>query len=126
MSLIAFIDPYISLLQATQNLYPDLCVNIRFDPSIRKRFFFFGCWGYTEFKDTSEGVVTGDGYSECRYTQKNIVISAHLPVIHSVEIIAHEIAHAVVGIKAGHGPVWKKVFYDLHKEWYRLENEGTK
>ena len=45
----------------------------------------------------------------CKYTEKRIEISAYLSILHPEKVmntLLHEIAHAIVGHAAGHGPVW--------------------
>ncbi len=47
----------------------------------------------------------------CRYRQKRLELSAHFVMSNEApqvrETILHEIAHALAGEKAGHGPLWK-------------------
>jgi predicted SprT family Zn-dependent metalloprotease len=47
----------------------------------------------------------------CRYREKRLELSAHFvqanPLEQVRETILHEIAHALAGEKAGHGPKWK-------------------
>jgi len=47
----------------------------------------------------------------CRYRQKRIELSTHFVQANNTaqirETILHEIAHALAGEKAGHGPKWK-------------------
>jgi hypothetical protein len=47
----------------------------------------------------------------CRYDTKTIEISEHYLAVNTVdqvkETITHEIAHAIAGYSAGHGPKWK-------------------
>lgn len=49
---------------------------------------------------------------QCNYTERVISISKHLVAHHSLDdvqqVVLHEIAHAMVGKDAGHGPVFKK------------------
>lgn len=49
----------------------------------------------------------------CRYSRKTIQLSIHFVQRNSDEeitdTILHEIAHAIAGYKAGHGPEWKAV-----------------
>jgi predicted SprT family Zn-dependent metalloprotease len=49
---------------------------------------------------------------QCNYTSRVISISKHLVAHHSLDevqqVVLHEIAHALVGKEAGHGPVFKK------------------
>jgi len=46
----------------------------------------------------------------CNYTQRRITISKHLletDIDQIEQVLLHEIAHALVGQQAGHGPLWK-------------------
>jgi predicted SprT family Zn-dependent metalloprotease len=49
----------------------------------------------------------------CKYRVKRIELSAHFVAANGVEAvretILHEIAHALAGEKAGHGPKWKAI-----------------
>ena len=49
---------------------------------------------------------------QCNYTSRVISISKHLVAHHSLDevqqVVLHEVAHALVGKEAGHGPVFKK------------------
>jgi predicted SprT family Zn-dependent metalloprotease len=49
----------------------------------------------------------------CKYREKRIEIGAyyarHNPEAAVVDTLLHEIAHAIAGVKAGHGPVWQAV-----------------
>ena len=49
---------------------------------------------------------------QCNYTERVISISKHLVEHHTLDdvqqVVLHEIAHAMVGKDAGHGPVFKK------------------
>ena len=45
----------------------------------------------------------------CKYEPKRIEISAYLAILHPEKVmdtLLHEIAHAIVGHEAGHGPTW--------------------
>jgi len=52
-------------------------------------------------------------FGYCRYRDKTISLSSILITINSEqrvrETILHEIAHAIAGYAAGHGPEWKRV-----------------
>jgi predicted SprT family Zn-dependent metalloprotease len=60
----------------------------------------------------------------CNYTAKRITVSRHLAAryeddeIH--QVLLHEVAHAIAGTRAGHGPRWKAVATDLGYEGTRL------
>jgi predicted SprT family Zn-dependent metalloprotease len=60
----------------------------------------------------------------CNYRLKRITVSRHLAgryeddEIH--QVLLHEVAHALAGPRAGHGPAWKQVARDLGYEGKRL------
>lgn len=62
----------------------------------------------------------------CNYTDRRITVSRHLAArfeddeIH--QVLLHEVAHALAGSRAGHGPRWKKVAADLGYEGKRLHD----
>lgn len=62
----------------------------------------------------------------CNYTHKRITVSRHLAArfeddqIH--QTLLHEVAHAIAGSRAGHGPRWKAVAADLGYEGGRLHD----
>lgn len=62
----------------------------------------------------------------CNYTSKRITVSRHLAArfeddeIH--QILLHEVAHAMAGSAAGHGPRWKAVAAELGYEGKRLHD----
>lgn len=62
----------------------------------------------------------------CNYTAKRITVSRYLAAryeddeIH--QVLLHEVAHAVAGATAGHGPRWKAVAADLGYEGKRLHD----
>ncbi|MDT9593684.1 SprT-like domain-containing protein [Nocardioides zeae] len=49
----------------------------------------------------------------CRYATRTIGLSAHLTRLHDEvtvrDTVLHEIAHAIAGPRAGHGPTWRAV-----------------
>lgn len=53
----------------------------------------------------------------CNYTTKTISLSRYLVELNTLEnvqkVILHEIAHALAGIHAGHGPKWKKIVQEI-------------
>jgi predicted SprT family Zn-dependent metalloprotease len=60
----------------------------------------------------------------CNYREKRITVSRHLAgryeddEIH--QVLLHEVAHALAGPGAGHGPAWKRVAKELGYEGKRL------
>jgi len=95
------------IIKAFKELYPDnYNVKVEFDEQIKRRkflFFKFGCWGYTEFPESSETPVI-------------IRLSVWLPIIHTCEILAHELAHVVAGLEASHGEKWEQEFSKIHQK----------
>lgn len=53
----------------------------------------------------------------CNYQAKRITVSKYLAIrfdddeVH--QVLLHEVAHAVAGVRAGHGPKWKVIARDL-------------
>lgn len=62
----------------------------------------------------------------CNYTSKRISVSRYLASryeddeIH--QVLLHEVAHAMAGTRAGHGPRWKALAADLGYEGKRLHD----
>ena len=62
----------------------------------------------------------------CNYTTKRITVSKYLAAryeddeIH--QVLLHEVAHAMAGTRAGHGPKWKAVAAELGYEGKRLHD----
>ena len=62
----------------------------------------------------------------CNYTNRRISVSRYLASryeddeIH--QVLLHEVAHALAGTRAGHGPRWRKVATDLGYEGKRLHD----
>jgi predicted SprT family Zn-dependent metalloprotease len=62
----------------------------------------------------------------CNYTVKRITVSKYLALrydddeIH--QVLLHEVAHAIAGSRAGHGPQWRKVADEIGYEGKRLHD----
>ncbi len=62
----------------------------------------------------------------CDYTRKRISVSRYLAAkyeddeIH--QVLLHEVAHALAGSAAGHGPSWKRIAQQLGYEGSRLHD----
>jgi len=62
----------------------------------------------------------------CNYTAKRITVSRHLAAkfdddaIH--QVLLHEVAHALAGSRAGHGPKWRAIAADLGYVGKRLHD----
>lgn len=54
-----------------------------------------------------------------------ILISGQLPVVHAVEIFAHELAHVAAGPEAEHGEAWENAFDAIHTEYMKMIERGA-
>lgn len=56
-------------------------------------------------------------FGQCDHHAKRITLSRYLSERESDDdvhqVLLHEIAHALAGPRAGHGPTWKKIAFDL-------------
>jgi len=65
----------------------------------------------------------------CNYTDRHISVSKYLAAryeddeIH--QVLLHEVAHAMAGTRAGHGPKWKAIAKELGYEGKRLHDGAT-
>lgn len=91
-------DPFQLVLDVAHDLFPKFRADIYFGAESDKGY------GSTDFP---EGKVP------------NITISAEVPYGAAPEILAHEIAHVVAGIKAGHGKKWDDVFTKIQREYVK-------
>ena len=93
--------------KAFKNLYPDkncICYwDDRMTVSAKD-----GPFGYTDFCDTGEIVVS---------------VSPGLSVYDAAEVFAHELAHVAVGPEAEHGEKWKEAFDRIGDEYERISME---
>lgn len=66
----------------------------------------------------------------CRYDRKEITLSRHLVQLNGerevLNTIRHEVAHAICGKEAGHGPVWSKVCVALGGDGKRCYGADVK
>jgi len=99
-------DPFKVVLQAAEELWPDLKVDIQWNPTMKMNKKEYGCTIFPE-----------DGSTPL------IELNPGLKVKYAVEILGHELAHVVVGVGAGHGPEWQKAFeaiFDKYSELMKL------
>lgn len=65
----------------------------------------------------------------CRYASKRIELSLHFVKANGrdavLDTILHEIAHALAGPSAGHGPAWKAACLRVGAKPERLDREST-
>ena len=107
-------SPYQMLDMAFRNLYPGVSYNAYFEPRIRDSECGEKVYGLTHFDD--------DGIT--------IFISSDLSISDSVDIFAHELAHAAVGAEHDHDEAWESAFNAVFDEYNRIgkllfETEST-
>lgn len=100
-------DPFAFIIKAVEELYPDTFALIQFNPELKGKEF--GECGCTTFPENPNEPILID-------------ISTNIPFIHMPEILAHELAHVVVGTteKDDHGENWKEVFDAIHIRYEEL------
>ena len=91
-----------------KRLFPEVKYEAFFEPNIRDDENGNECCGLTDFDEN--GKIT-------------IFVDVDLSINNAVEIFAHELAHAGVGVEHGHDEVWEKAFDDLFNEYNKLGEE---
>ncbi len=87
--------------------YPDLRFNFHFSYIEDENALpseYNGPWGRA---DLSEDVPV-------------VLVDPRLPICAFPEILLHEVAHVVMGVKAQHGPKWKKEFDKLRELYHQM------
>lgn len=100
-------SPFEMLDIAFKRLFPNVEYTAHFEPNIRNSMNGEKVCGLTDFTD---GEIT-------------IFIDTSLSIEHSVEIFAHELAHAGVGVEHDHDKEWRKAFEDLYIEYNKIGDE---
>lgn len=100
-------EPYQLLFDVVEKLYGKIDAEIQFAP-----------------------MEEGEGAGCTTFTDDNgtplITVNASIPFIATIEIIAHEIAHVIAGIKNAHNEKWQKVFSDIHEHYNRaIEDDAN-
>lgn len=101
-------SPFEMLDIAFRRLFPDVHYTAYFEPNIRDNENGEEACGLTDFSD--DGEIT-------------IFIDTDLSINNAVEIFAHELAHAGVGVDHEHDDVWEKAFDDLFDEYNKIGEE---
>ena len=101
-------SPFEMLDIAFKRLFPNVKYSAYFEPDIRDEPDGTKVYGLTDFAENGE--IT-------------IFIDTDLSINNSVEIFAHELAHAGVGVEHDHDAVWEKAFDDLFNEYNKLGDE---
>jgi hypothetical protein len=101
-------SPFEMLDIAFKRLFPDVRYTAYFEPNIRDDENGEKVCGLTDFAD--DGEIT-------------IFVGTDLSINNAVEIFAHELAHAGVGVHHQHDEVWEKAFDDLFNEYNIIGDE---
>jgi predicted metal-dependent hydrolase len=102
-------NPLDTVIEAVEKLYPNINANIQFNPNIKPHKFLWFNWGYCGYTTFPEDNST-----------PLIDISTNIPFVGMVEVLAHELAHVIVGIKEQHNKNWEEVFDNIQKKYYEL------
>lgn len=104
-------DPSAIVAIAFRELYPDTKYHAQLVPELEDEDNA-PVYGLTLFPD--------DG------SEPIICISAVAPISAEPELLAHELAHVVAGIDAGHGPTWEAAFEEIYQKYNKIiENMET-
>ena len=101
-------SPFEMLAIAAKRLFPDIEYEAYFDYQIRPEENGQKVYGFTDFGEN--GTIA-------------IFVDSELTIHNAVEIFAHEIAHAAVGVEHDHDDVWEKAFKDLFDEYNKIGDE---
>lgn len=101
-------SPFEILALAFKRLFPDVKYSAYFEPGIKDDESGEKAYGFTDFSD--DGEIT-------------IFIDSELSINNAVEIFAHELAHAGVGVEQEHNEKWEKAFNDLFDEYNKIGEE---
>jgi len=100
-------DPFKVVIQAFEELFPNLDAEIQFNPTMDY-----------ENKEYGRAIFPDDGSTPL------IEINPKLSVENAIEIIAHELAHIAAGIDSEHNEKWETAFQQIHEKYvYIIESE---
>lgn len=101
-------SPFEILDIAFKRLFPGIEYTAYFEPDIREDENGEKVCGLTDFGE--DGIIA-------------IFVDSNLTINNAVEIFAHELAHAGVGVEHAHDKVWEKAFDDLFDEYNKIGEE---
>ncbi len=101
-------SPFEMLDMAFKRLFPNVKYTAYFEPDIRDEADGTKVCGLTDFDEDGEIF---------------IFIDTELTINNAVEIFAHELAHAGVGVEHEHDEAWEKAFDDLFNEYNKIGEE---
>ena len=100
-------SPFEMLSIAFKRLFPNVNYKAYFSTCLKDENGEPIC-GLTDFRDNGEII---------------ILIEGNLSVYNSIEIFAHELAHAGVGSEHEHDEVWENAFERLYYEYFKIGKE---
>lgn len=101
-------DPFALVWQAFTNLYPGIEIECWIEPQIRTTEDGTPVYGLTDFGE--DGSIA-------------VFVTPTITLIDAVEIFAHELAHAAVGVSEDHGEKWQAAFDAIFREYNRIGDE---
>ena len=101
-------SPFEILDIAFKRLFPNVKYSAYFDPNIKDDEYGEKVYGFTDF--AKDGEIT-------------IFIDSELSINDAVEIFAHELAHAGVGVEQEHNEKWEKAFDELFDKYHKIADE---
>ena len=102
-------SPFEMLAEAFRRLYPDVEYMAFIEPHIREGENGEKVYGLTDF-DEDSGAIT-------------IFIDSDLSIVNAIEVFAHELAHAAVGVEHDHDEAWEGAFDALFEEYNKIGDE---
>ena len=102
-------SPFEMLAEAFRRLYPDVEYTAFIEPNIRERANGETVYGLCDF-DVDTDAIT-------------IFIDSDLSIANAIEIFAHELAHATVGVDHDHDEAWESAFDALFEEYNKIGDE---
>ncbi len=102
-------DPFRLIHKAFRDLFPDSRVDgIWWEPNIRESSDGSPVFGLTDLGEDGE---------------VHVFVSTEIAVSDAAEILAHELAHAAVGVDHDHDESWEAAFDGIHKKYIELSEQ---
>ncbi len=102
-------DPFGIIYQSFRELFPNVRVDgIWWEPNIRESEDGTPVFGLTDFGEDGE---------------VHVFVSTEIAVSDAAEILAHELAHAAVGIDHDHDESWESAFNAIHKKYIEISDQ---
>lgn len=100
-----FNTPFEDVIQSATNIYGELNCEIGFNPKLHCEEEAYGVTQWCE-----DGTVV-------------VQLDADTSITHLIEILAHELAHVIIGKDEEHTEKWEKAFDNIFKEYNRYCKE---